>query len=126
MEPAQRPEEDLLDEEELAAELGLSEDGEEVTELEGFGPSFAEELEELAQEIETSDGADRGRVQRALRDVRGLLAERRRRRGAASLLGLSRARALLDPLLVLSVGSRTSRRSAWAPRQAAAGRGQAG
>jgi DNA-directed RNA polymerase subunit beta' len=56
VEPAQRPEEDLLDEEELAAELGLSEDGEEVTELEGFGPSFAEELEELAQEIETSDG----------------------------------------------------------------------
>ncbi len=56
VEPAQRPEEDLLDEEELAAELGLSEDGEEATELEGFGPSFAEELEELAQEIETSDG----------------------------------------------------------------------
>src|SRR4029079_13551800 len=59
-EPAQRPEEDLLDEEELAAELGLSEDGDEVTELEGFGPSFAEELEELAQEIEagTVDGAE--------------------------------------------------------------------
>ena len=52
VEPAQRPEEDLLDEEELAAELGLAEDGDEVTELEGFGPSFAEELEELAQEIE--------------------------------------------------------------------------
>ncbi|HXE99351.1 MAG TPA: DNA-directed RNA polymerase subunit beta' [Solirubrobacterales bacterium] len=57
-EPAQRPEEDLLDEEELAAELGLSEDGDEVTELEGFGPSFADELEELAQEIETSDEPD--------------------------------------------------------------------
>ncbi len=56
VEPAQRPEEDLLDEEELAAELGLSDAGEDVTELEGFGPSFAEELEELAQEIETSDG----------------------------------------------------------------------
>jgi DNA-directed RNA polymerase subunit beta' len=56
VEPAHRPEEDLLDEEELAAELGLSEDGDEVTELEGFGPSFADELEELAQEIETSDG----------------------------------------------------------------------
>jgi DNA-directed RNA polymerase subunit beta' len=52
VEPAQRPEEDLLDEDELAAELGLAEDGEEVAELEGFGPSFAEELEELAQEIE--------------------------------------------------------------------------
>ena len=46
-----------LAEDELAAELGLAEDGEEVTELEGFGPSFAEELEELAQEIETGDGA---------------------------------------------------------------------
>ncbi|HEX2466699.1 MAG TPA: DNA-directed RNA polymerase subunit beta' [Solirubrobacterales bacterium] len=56
VEPAQRPDEDLLDEDELAAELGLSEDGDEVTELEGFGPSFAEELEELAEEIET--GAD--------------------------------------------------------------------
>jgi DNA-directed RNA polymerase subunit beta' len=56
VEPAQRPEEDMLDEEELAAELGLSEDGEEVTELEGFGPSFADELEELAQDIESSDG----------------------------------------------------------------------
>ena len=55
VEPAQRPDEDLLDEDELAAELGLAEDGEEVTELEGFGPSFAEELEELAQEIETGD-----------------------------------------------------------------------
>jgi DNA-directed RNA polymerase subunit beta' len=52
VEPAQRPEEDLLDEDELAAELGLAEDGDEVAELEGFGPSFAEELEELAQEIE--------------------------------------------------------------------------
>jgi DNA-directed RNA polymerase subunit beta' len=56
VEPAQRPEEDLLDEEELAAELGLTEDGDEVTELEGFGPSFADELEELAQEIETTEG----------------------------------------------------------------------
>ncbi|MQA74920.1 MAG: DNA-directed RNA polymerase subunit beta' [Solirubrobacterales bacterium] len=49
VEPAQRPDEDLLDEDELAAELGLAE-GEESTELEGFGPSFAEELEELAEE----------------------------------------------------------------------------
>ncbi len=47
--------EGLLDEEELAAELGLEGDG---AELEGFGPSFAEELEELAQEIET--GTDGG------------------------------------------------------------------
>ncbi len=52
VEPAQRPDEDLLDEDELAAELGLSEDGEQGEELDGFGPSFAEELEELAQEIE--------------------------------------------------------------------------
>jgi DNA-directed RNA polymerase subunit beta' len=56
VEPAQRPEEDLLDEEELAAELGLTEDGDEAAELEGFGPSFADELEELAQEIETTEG----------------------------------------------------------------------
>jgi hypothetical protein len=58
VEPAQRPDEDLLDEDELAAELGLAEDGDEVTELEGFGPSFAEELEELAEEIETGSEAD--------------------------------------------------------------------
>jgi hypothetical protein len=55
VEPAQRPDEEILDEEELAAELGLSEQGE-VTELEGFGPSFADELEELAQEIESGSG----------------------------------------------------------------------
>ena len=59
VEPAQPPEEDLLDEEELAAELGLTEDGDEVTELEGFGPSFADELEELAQEIETTEGDEK-------------------------------------------------------------------
>ncbi len=57
VEPPQRPDEDLLDEDELAAELGLAGDGEEPTELEGFGPSFAEELEELAQEIESGDGS---------------------------------------------------------------------
>jgi DNA-directed RNA polymerase subunit beta' len=59
VEPAQPPEEALMDEEELAAELGLSEEGE-VTELEGFGPSFADELEELATEIETGDGSGSG------------------------------------------------------------------
>jgi DNA-directed RNA polymerase subunit beta' len=56
VEPAQRPEEDLLDEDELAAELGLAEDGDASAGVEGFGPSFAEELEELAQEIETGTG----------------------------------------------------------------------
>ncbi len=57
VEPAQRPDEDLLDADELAAELGLGENGEEAN-VEGFGPSFAEELEELAQEIEGgTDGA---------------------------------------------------------------------
>ncbi|HEX5374624.1 MAG TPA: DNA-directed RNA polymerase subunit beta', partial [Solirubrobacterales bacterium] len=52
--PIEPPNEDgLLDEEDLAAELGL--DGDD-TPVESFGPSFAEELEELAQEIEqTSD-----------------------------------------------------------------------
>ncbi|MFN8217030.1 MAG: DNA-directed RNA polymerase subunit beta' [Solirubrobacterales bacterium] len=43
--------EDLLEEDELAAELGV--DGVE-TPVEGFGLSFAEELEELAQEIEST------------------------------------------------------------------------
>ena len=59
VEPAQRPDEDLLDEEELAAELGLAGDGEksDSAELEGFGPSFADELEELAQEIESGEGS---------------------------------------------------------------------
>ena len=42
---------DLLEEDELAAELGV--DGVE-TPVEGFGLSFAEELEELAQEIEST------------------------------------------------------------------------
>ena len=58
VEPAQRPDEDLLDEEELAAELGLGGDGETPAELEGFGPSFADELEELAQEIESGAPAE--------------------------------------------------------------------
>ena len=48
--------EDLLDEDELAAELGV--DGDD-TPVESFGPSFAEELEELAQEIESSGGEDK-------------------------------------------------------------------
>ena len=38
VEPAQRPEEDLLDEEELAAELGLAEDGDEVDRARGLRP----------------------------------------------------------------------------------------
>jgi DNA-directed RNA polymerase subunit beta' len=50
--PIEAPsDDDLLDEEELAAELGV--DGDE-TPVESFGPSFAEELEELAQEIESN------------------------------------------------------------------------
>jgi DNA-directed RNA polymerase subunit beta' len=52
VEPAQPPAEELLSEEDLAAELDLAGDGE-GAQLEGFGPSFAEELEELASEIET-------------------------------------------------------------------------
>ena len=51
-EPIEPPsDEDLLDEDELAAELGV--DGVEAP-VEGFGTSFAEELEELAQEIEST------------------------------------------------------------------------
>jgi DNA-directed RNA polymerase subunit beta' len=56
VEPAQRPEEDLFDEDELAADLELG-DGGESANLEGFGPSFADELEELATEIETAGGS---------------------------------------------------------------------
>jgi DNA-directed RNA polymerase subunit beta' len=51
VEPVQPPSEEFS-EEELAAELELAGDGE-GSQLEGFGPSFAEELEELATEIET-------------------------------------------------------------------------
>jgi DNA-directed RNA polymerase subunit beta' len=51
VEPAQPPAEEFS-EEELAKELDLAGDGESA-QLEGFGPSFAEELEELASEIET-------------------------------------------------------------------------
>jgi DNA-directed RNA polymerase subunit beta' len=56
VEPAQPPAEEILSEEELAAELGMGGDGEEEVQAEGFGPSFAEELEELASEIETPGG----------------------------------------------------------------------
>ncbi len=59
VEPAQRPDEELLDADELAAELGLGDNGGEA-DLEGFGPSFAEELEELAQEIEGGDSSSNG------------------------------------------------------------------
>ena len=59
VEPAQPPAEELLSEEELAAELDLAGDGE-SSQLEGFGPSFAEELEELASEIETPAGSGSG------------------------------------------------------------------
>jgi DNA-directed RNA polymerase subunit beta' len=50
-EPIEPPTDDLLEEDELAAELGV--DGVEAP-VEGFGTSFAEELEELAQEIEST------------------------------------------------------------------------
>jgi len=53
VEPAQPPAEEFS-EEELAKELDLAGDGEgAASQMEGFGPSFAEELEELASEIET-------------------------------------------------------------------------
>ncbi len=59
VEPAQPPAEELLSEEELQADLELAGDGDGAS-LEGFGPSFAEELEELASEIETPQGAEQG------------------------------------------------------------------
>ncbi|MFT3866141.1 MAG: DNA-directed RNA polymerase subunit beta' [Solirubrobacterales bacterium] len=46
---------DLLEDDDLAAELGV--DGVEAP-VEGFGLSFAEELEELAQEIESTSDSD--------------------------------------------------------------------
>jgi DNA-directed RNA polymerase subunit beta' len=57
VEPPQRPDEHV-DDAELAAELGLESELEQPTgaDVEGFGSSFAEELEELATEIET-DGS---------------------------------------------------------------------
>jgi hypothetical protein len=61
VEPAQPPAEELLSEEDLAAELDLAGDGEGASQLEGFGPSFAEELEELASEIETARRRSGGR-----------------------------------------------------------------
>jgi DNA-directed RNA polymerase subunit beta' len=56
VEPAQPPAEEFS-EEELAKELDLAGDGESSS-MEGFGPSFAEELEELASEIETPAPAE--------------------------------------------------------------------
>ncbi len=59
VEPAGPPAEDLLSEEELKADLELATEGGESSGLEGFGPSFAEELEELASEIEVpAEGAE--------------------------------------------------------------------
>ncbi|MGH2923553.1 MAG: hypothetical protein ACRDKH_05940, partial [Solirubrobacterales bacterium] len=57
VEPAAPPAEELLSEEELQADLELSGDGE-SSQLEGFGPSFAEELEQLASEIEDEKPAE--------------------------------------------------------------------
>jgi DNA-directed RNA polymerase subunit beta' len=60
VEPPVRPEEEALDEDALAAELGLDDGAAEPADIEGFGPSFAAELEELAQEIEMPDGPAEG------------------------------------------------------------------
>ena len=57
VEPPQRPDEQL-DDDALAAELGLTGEIEQPrgADVEGFGSSFADELEELASEIEAGDG----------------------------------------------------------------------
>ncbi|MFL5908424.1 MAG: hypothetical protein ACJ75Z_12615, partial [Solirubrobacterales bacterium] len=60
VEPAQPPVEEFS-EEDLAKELDLAGDGE-STQMEGFGPSFAEELEELASEIEAPQGSGAGQA----------------------------------------------------------------
>jgi DNA-directed RNA polymerase subunit beta' len=56
VEPPQRPDEQL-DDDALAAELGLSSEFEQPkgADVEGFGSSFADELEELASEIDTTE-----------------------------------------------------------------------
>ncbi|MGH2923299.1 MAG: DNA-directed RNA polymerase subunit beta', partial [Solirubrobacterales bacterium] len=61
VEPAAPPAEELLSEEELQADLELSGDGE-SSQLEGFGPSFAEELEQLASEIEEKPAEGAGQA----------------------------------------------------------------
>ncbi len=78
--------EDLLEEDELAAELGV--DGVE-TPVEGFGLSFAEELEELAQEIESTSDEPKEPVRVARGGPAALHFATRRRR--ALLLSLSRS-----------------------------------
>ena len=57
VEPAQPPAEELSPRRSSQAELELAGDGE-GSQLEGFGPSFAEELEELASEIETPESGE--------------------------------------------------------------------
>jgi DNA-directed RNA polymerase subunit beta' len=62
VEPPQRPDEQF-DDEALAAELGLTDELEQPkgADVEGFGASFADELEELAADIEVSgDGSGNG------------------------------------------------------------------
>ena len=53
---------DFLGDDDLASELGLG-DGDGGAELEGFGPSFADELEELSKEVESGRSAgDSGEI----------------------------------------------------------------
>jgi DNA-directed RNA polymerase subunit beta' len=62
VEPPQRPDEQF-DDDALAAELGLTDELEQPkgADVEGFGASFADELEELASEIEvTGEGSGNG------------------------------------------------------------------
>ena len=74
VEPAQPPVEEFS-EEELAKELDLAGDGD-SSPMEGFGPSFAEELEELASEIETP-GAGQAAGSSRRRRVREVLRPKR-------------------------------------------------
>ncbi len=61
VEPPQRPDEQF-DDDALAAELGLTDEIEQPkgADVEGFGASFADELEELAADIEVGDGNGAG------------------------------------------------------------------
>ena len=88
VEPAQRPEEALLDEEELAAELGLAGDGEEAPSSRASAPRSPRSSRSSRQEIETGDGAGERRLGRLGAASRALLrsrcASRRRAPGAGA------------------------------------------
>ncbi len=75
VEPPQRPNE-AVDDAELAAELGLEPEQPAGADVEGFGSSFADELEELATEIETTEGNGDGEAETKAAETEGATAEK--------------------------------------------------